>query len=206
MALDHGQPFNDAIATSLKLTVNQTAQKQPAGKQRVGIANDGFWGIPVRPDTRYHASLYAKADGGFTGPLTVAITSPDGATVHASAPIAHVTGSWKKYEVNLTTGKAVASADNRPVISAGSPGTVWFGMVSLFPPAFNNRPNGFRKDIMQLLAGMKPTFLRFPGGNYLEGNTIETRFDWKKTIGDIAQRPGHMNATGRPTAWACWNS
>lgn len=50
---------------------------------------------------------------------------------------------------------------------------------------------------MQLLADMKPAFLRFPGGNYLEGNTIATRFDWKKTIGDISGRPGHMNDAWR---------
>jgi alpha-N-arabinofuranosidase len=74
-------------------------------------------------------------------------------------------------------------------------------MVSLFPPTFNNRPNGNRRDIMQLLADFKPAFLRFPGGNYLEGNTIETRFDWKKTIGDISQRPAHVN-----DAWRYWSS
>jgi len=196
MALDPAQPFNDAIGTSLKLTVSQAA-----GKQRVGIANDGFWGIPVKAATRYHASFHAKADTAFTGPLTVALVSNDGATVYASATVAHVTGSWKKYEVNLTTDKAAASAENRLVISAASPGTVWFGMISLFPPTFNNRPNGFRKDLMQLLADMKPAFLRFPGGNYLEGNTIATRFDWKKTIGDVEQRPGHMN-----DAWRYWSS
>jgi alpha-N-arabinofuranosidase len=54
---------------------------------------------------------------------------------------------------------------------------------------------------MQLLADMKPAFLRFPGGNYLEGNTLATRFDWKKTIGDISERPGHMN-----DAWNYWSS
>jgi alpha-N-arabinofuranosidase len=200
MSLDAGQPFNDAIATSLKLTVSQAA-----GKQRVGIANEGFWGIPVKPNTRYQASFYARADSGFSGPLTVAIvsntTGNGGATVHASAHVARVTGSWKKYEVALTTDKAAASADNRLVISTGSAGTVWFNMVSLFPPAYNNRPNGNRRDIMQLLADMKPAFLRFPGGNYLEGNTIATRFDWKKTIGDISRRPGHMD-----DAWKYWSS
>jgi alpha-N-arabinofuranosidase len=196
MALDPGQPFNDAIATSLKLTASQAA-----GKQRVGIANDGFWGIPVRPDTRYHASFYAKADGGFAGPLTVAIAGSDGATVHARAQVARITGSWKKYEVTLNTGKAMVSTDNRLVISTGRPTTVWFSMVSLFPPTFNNQLNGFRPDIMQLLADMKPAFLRFPGGNYLEGNAIETRFDWKKTIGDISERPGHMD-----DAWRYWSS
>jgi alpha-N-arabinofuranosidase len=195
MALDPSQPLNDAISTSLKLTVTQAG-----GKQRVGIANEGFWGIPVKPNTRYRASFYAKA-GGFTGPIRIAIVSNDGATVYASAQVPRVTGSWKKYEAILTTGRALPSAENRLVISAGSAGTVWFSMVSLFPPTWNNRPNGNRKDIMQLLADMKPSFLRFPGGNYVEGRTIATRFDWKKTIGDISERPGHMN-----DAWRYWSS
>jgi alpha-L-arabinofuranosidase len=195
-SLDTGQPFNDAIPASLKLAVTQAS-----GNQRVGIANDGFWGIPVRPNTPYRASFYAKAAAGFTGPLTVAIVSNDGASVHASAEVARITQEWKKYEVTLTTGKAGPSAENRLVISTGKTGAVWFNMVSLFPPTFNNRPTGNRKDIMQLLADMKPAFLRFPGGNYLEGNTVNTRFDWKKTVGDISQRPGHMD-----DAWRYWSS
>jgi alpha-N-arabinofuranosidase len=196
ISLDTGQPLNDAVPASLKLTVTEAS-----GAQRVGIANDGFWGIPVRPNTPYRASFYAKAAPGFTGPLTVAIVSTDGGTVHATAQVGHVTQEWKKYEATLTTGKAGPAADTRLVISTGSPGTVWFNMVSLFPPTFNNRPDGNRKDIMQLLADMKPAFLRFPGGNYLEGNTVGTRFDWKKTIGDISQRPGHMD-----DAWRYWSS
>jgi alpha-N-arabinofuranosidase len=196
MALDPGAPFNDANPANLKLTVTQAA-----GNQRVGIANEGFWGIPVRPNTRYQASFYAKAAAGFSGPLAVSLESNDGATVQASGRVSRVTGSWQKYEVVLTTGKAGPSAENRLVISAGTPGTVWFGMVSLFPPTYNNRPNGNRKDIMQLLADMHPAFLRFPGGNYLEGNTVATRFDWKKTVGDISQRPGHMD-----DAWRYWSS
>ncbi|MBS1563061.1 MAG: alpha-N-arabinofuranosidase, partial [Bacteroidetes bacterium] len=51
-------------------------------------------------------------------------------------------------------------------------------------------------DIMELLANMKPSFLRFPGGNYLEGDLFSTRYDWKKTLGNIDQRPGHMG---------CWS-
>jgi alpha-L-arabinofuranosidase len=193
MALDPSQPFNDAIATSLKLI-------NTAGT--VGVANEGFWGIPVRPNTRYRASFYAKAAPGFTGPLTVAITTNDGVNVEATAQVAHVTSEWKKYEATLTTGRgAKASSENRLVISMSNPGTVWFSMVSLFPPTFANRPNGNRPDIMQLMADMHPAFLRLPGGNYLEGNTVATRFEWKKTIGDIAQRPGHMD-----DAWRYWSA
>ncbi len=49
---------------------------------------------------------------------------------------------------------------------------------------------------MQLMAGLKPGFLRFPGGNYLEGNTIDQRFEWKNTIGPISQRAGHESPWG----------
>ncbi len=196
MALDTATPFNDVVPASLKLTITRAA-----GNQRAGVANDGFWGIAVKPVTRYRAMIYAKADAAFKGPLTVAIVSNDGATTHATAQLPRLSAEWKKYELTLITGKAAPSATNRFVISAGSPGTVWFGFVSLFPPTFNNRPNGNRSDIMQLLAAMKPAFLRFPGGNYLEGRTIATRFDWKKTIGDITARPGHMN-----DSWRYWSS
>src|SRR5262249_43295590 len=147
------------------------------------------------------ASIYAKAAPGFTGPLTVALTSNDGVTVHATGQISRVSERWEKYDVTLTTSNARPSAENRLVLSSNKPGTVWLGFVSLFPPTWKTRANGNRPDIMQLLADMKPGFLRFPGGNYLEGNTIQTRFDWKKTIGDITQRPGHLD-----DAWRYWSS
>ena len=53
------------------------------------------------------------------------------------------------------------------------PATVWLQMVSLFPPTYHGRPNGNRVDLMEKLAAMHPSFLRFPGGNFLEGNRIE---------------------------------
>jgi len=196
MSLDPGTPFNEAVPLSLKVVIDKAG-----GTGRVGIANDGFWGIPSKPNTTYKATFYAKATPGFTGPITLAIVSDDGTSIRASAQVSGITQEWKKFEATLTTGNVPVTADNKFVLTAANPGTVWFGFVSLFPPTYKDRPNGFRPDIMQLLAGMKPAFLRFPGGNYLEGNTLETRFDWKKTIGDVAQRPGHFN-----DAWWYWSS
>jgi alpha-N-arabinofuranosidase len=80
------------------------------------------------------------------------------------------------------------------------PATLWLQLVSLFPPAYHGRTNGNRIDIMEKLAAMKPAFLRFPGGNYLEGGRIETRFDWKKMIGPLVDRPTH------PTTWSYHSS
>jgi alpha-N-arabinofuranosidase len=185
IALDKTQPLNDALPVSLKLDVTQ-------GGTRVGVANDGFWGIPVKPSTTYCASFYAKASGIGGGPVTVDIESADGHTVYAKGQVAKITNGWQRYEVPLTTDAGVQpTAAARFVISTTSAGTLWLDLVSLFPPTYNNRPNGNRVDIMQLMVDMHPKFLRLPGGNYLEGNTIDTRFPWKKTLGPLDQRPGH---------------
>ena len=195
MSLDTSTPLNDALNVSLKLNAAQATKAAPAG-----IANGGYWGIPVKPSTTYKVSFYAKAANGFAGPLTVAISSTDGKTTFASAEVSGVTGDWKKFETTLKTKRVATSKDNQFTITTKSPGTIWFQQVSLFPPTYNNRPNGSRSDIMELLGEMHPQFLRFPGGNYLEGNYFNERFDWKKTVGDLAQRPGHRSP------WNYWST
>jgi alpha-N-arabinofuranosidase len=192
MSLDPSAPLNDQVATSLKLTIDSG---------RAGIANEGYWGIPVHPNTHYTGSFYAKAAPGFQGPITISIARNEDGAIQATAQVARISEAWKKYEFTLVTGAAKPSAKYRLVISASQPGTIWLSYVSLFPPTYQHRANGNRVDIMQLLADMKPGFLRFPGGNYLEGNTIATRFDWKKTIGDVAHRPGHLD-----DGWKYWSS
>jgi alpha-N-arabinofuranosidase len=67
-------------------------------------------------------------------------------------------------------------------------------MVSLYPKAtWANRPNGLRKDLVQLLADMKPGFLRFPGGCIVEGRRLALRYDWKRTVGDVTERASLVN-------------
>jgi alpha-N-arabinofuranosidase len=194
MTIDTNQPLNTALNLSLKLDASAASESAP-----VGIANGGYWGIPVRPNTTYHASFYARGDN-FSGPLNLSIESTDGKTVFANAKVSKITGEWKKYEVTLKTKNVTPSKENRFVLKTSKPGTVWFQNVSLFPPTFHDRPNGSRPDIMQLMADMQPKFLRFPGGNYVEGNTIPERFNWKETIGDVSQRPGHRSP------WGYWST
>lgn len=186
IALDPGTPCNEALTTSLKVTVTKASAAQPAG-----VANSGYWGIPVEPSTKYRATLIARAEEGFAGPVTVSIVSDDGRTVYASGNIPSLTGDWKKYELTLKTGSVEPTAAARLAVTLDRPGTIRLGYVSLFPPTWKDQPNGFRPDLMQLLVDMNPKFLRFPGGNYVEGDTVETRFDWKKTIGPVENRPGH---------------
>jgi alpha-N-arabinofuranosidase len=192
ITLDPEQPLNDAIPTSLRLDVVSASPSAPAG-----VANSGYWGIPVKPDTRYRASLYAKAASGFSGPITIAIESEDGATVFAKAEVVQLTADLQRYDLVLTTGKDVTPTTKaRLTLTVQQPGIVWLGLVSLFPPTWKDRPNGLRVDLMQMLVDLKPAFLRFPGGNYMEGDTIETRFEWKKTLGPISGRTGHPGTWG----------
>jgi alpha-N-arabinofuranosidase len=194
MAADATDPVNTvALTHSLRLDVKSIGDNAGA---RVGVANDGFWGIPVKPSTTYRASFYARASDGFAGPIQLSIEDKDGAPV-ASATVSGVSREWKRYEATLTTGGNIeASIASRFVLSTKSPGTIWFSLVSLFPPTYHDRPNGNRIDLMELLAGMHPAFLRFPGGNYVEGDYFNERFNWKETVGPIEQRPGHQGPWG----------
>lgn len=192
IALDAQQPLNDAIPVSLRIEATAASPASPAG-----VANGGYWGIPVRPSTRYRASFHAKAAPGFSGSIRISITSEDGSTVYATSRESGIAAGWKRHEVALETGANVAPTTKaRLVLSVEQPGTCWLGLVSLFPPTWKDQPNGFRQDLMQMLVDLKPAFLRFPGGNYLEGDTIATRFDWKKTLGPIDRRPGHPGCWG----------
>jgi alpha-L-arabinofuranosidase len=191
---DPAMPLNGALTASLKIDAGQASPAAPAG-----IANPGFWGIALRPHTAYHASFYAKAAPGFKGAITLTLKSADG-RVLASATVPHVSGAWKQYDIPLTTGDMTASKDNVFSLTTAAPGTLWVQQVSLFPPTYDNTKNGNRADLMRMLADMKPSFLRLPGGNYLEGDVINERFEWKDTLGDTAKRPGHRSP------WNYWST
>jgi alpha-L-arabinofuranosidase len=91
ITLDTNMPLNEALNVSLKLDAARASKGSPAG-----ISNSGYWGIPVRPKTTYHASFYAKAAGVFDGPLNVAIVSTNGTDTFAEAEVSGFSGQWKK--------------------------------------------------------------------------------------------------------------
>lgn len=187
MALDAATPLNDQTPHSLRLEVDK------AGPGRVGVANGGFWGINVEQAKTYSLSLWARCSEGFTGPLTAALEHPAGPK-YAEAALGALTPRWQRLQVTLTSGATDPAA--RLVISTPSPGTVWLAAVSLFPPTFMDRPNGLRPDLAGMLRDMRPAFVRFPGGCFVEGNRIANAFRWKTTLGDLTQRPGHWNLWG----------
>ncbi|HKO20906.1 MAG TPA: alpha-L-arabinofuranosidase C-terminal domain-containing protein, partial [Acidobacteriaceae bacterium] len=176
-----------ALPHSLKVVVKQADAANP-----LGIVNGGWWGMAIRPNTTYTGSFYGKADADET--VKVSLVSDITGQTLASATVPSVGKDWKKYDYTLRTGADVVPAStNHLLVSFEKPGTVWLQLLSLFPPTYHDRTNGNRADIMQMLADMHPAFLRLPGGNYLEGDHINERFDWKKTIGPLVDRPGHRS-------------
>jgi len=188
MAHDPSTGPSTALTTSLKIEISQANTQSPAG-----ILNTGWWGYSLRPNTTYQGSFYAKADAIAFGPITVSLISDNTGKAVATATVSGVNTEWKQYTYMLKTGAIQPSTSNHLSITAAHAGTLWIQLVSLFTPTYHDRPNGFRIDLMEKMAAMHPQFLRFPGGNYLEGDHIKDRFDWKKTIGPLVNRPTHRS-------------
>ncbi len=195
LSIDNGTGPSSALSTSAKLEVTKAD-----ASNRAGLLNEGYWGIAVRPNTRYTGSFYAKTDYTSGLPVRIALVADQSGQVLASTNLTITGAAWKPYEFELQSGSAAPGSENHFEMIVDRPATVWLQLVSLFPPTYHGRANGNRPDLMEKLAAMRPGFLRFPGGNYLEGNRIETRFDWKKMIGPLVDRPTH------PTTWSYHSS
>ena len=188
MEIDKSTGPSSALPTSLKIDIEQADARDQAG-----ALNQGWWGMALHHDTEYKGSFYAKADSANIGPVTVSLVNDDSGKAIATATVSGIGADWKQFPFALKTGAMEPSSSNHLVISAGHEGTLWLQLVSLFPPTYHNRANGNRVDLMDKLAAMHPAFLRLPGGNYLEGDHIKERFEWKKTIGPLVNRPTHRS-------------
>ena len=195
---------SDALHKSLKVDI---AQSSPGNE--LGLANAGYWGMAVRPSTIYRGSFYAKAER--VGSAHARLVSDETGVTLAETTVDVKDGDWQRYSYNLKTAADVKPrVKNHLEIPFAHPGSASFQLVSLFPPTFHDRPNGNRPDVMEMLAAMHPFFLRLPGGNYLEGDTIEERFDWRETVGPLVDRPTHRSPWNYQSTdvWVClsfWN-
>lgn len=188
MSVVTSNPLNATNVDALKLAMN-------SGSGSIGAANSGYFGIPIQSGSTYNLSLFASGTDGFTGPLTARLESADGSAIYAQTSFTGVTSNWQKFVANFTP--TVSDTNARLVVAIDQPGTVYLDVISLFPQAtFNSRKNGLRPDLANTLSAMKPRFLRFPGGCYVEGSSLAKAFRWKKSIGDVSERPGHYGIWG----------
>lgn len=150
------------------------------------LTNEGFRGIGLKKDNAYTFSVMARQQAATPVKIQIELQDTTG-HVLAQATIEPSGKEWKEYNTKLISSKT--EANGRLAVKFIGKGVVDIDIVSLFPQdTWKNRPGGLRADLVQLLADMKPGFIRFPGGCIVEGFHLDTRYQWKKTIGDPKQR------------------
>ena len=178
MSVDSSVPLSPKNTHALRIT--------SAGLGRCGAANGGYWGIALRQTAEYTLSFYARCSEDFRGLLAVSLEDSAGRS-YAGAKVEGIAKEWKRFQVSLVPGEDAAGA--RLVFSATEKGTVWLDVVSLFPrETYHGRTNGLRGDLAGMLEAIRPGFVRFPGGCWVEGDSLSLSYRWKRTIGDIQDR------------------
>ncbi|KAF2103488.1 putative vacuolar segregation protein [Rhizodiscina lignyota] len=192
--------LSDALSSALPTSLHVAVGNGSDGP--IGFANPGWWGIDVK-EQKYTGSFYVKGDykGTFTASLQSYLTNEayGGVNIESKAK----SSEWVQHEFTIVPSNA-PNINNTFSITFDPDGvkggSLDFNLISLFPPTYKNRPNGMRVDLMELLAGLKPSFLRLPGGNNLEGNDPPYYWRWNETIGPLEDRPG------RPGTWGYENT
>lgn len=175
-------PFNGANPHYLRI--------ESQGTDVFGVANEGFRGIGVRGGETYQFSVQIRNISG-TPALRVELYSGDGALL-SSVRLEALSAVWEKRTAVLRPSATDAKA--KLTLLLDGPGALDIDFVSLFPEnTWKKRPGGLRADMVQALADLRPGFLRFPGGCIVEGSELDKRYQWKKTIGPIEERPLLVN-------------
>lgn len=162
-----------------------------ADKGSFGLSNEGFRGIGMKANNQYNFSVLARPAKGSNLVLNIEMVNEKGEKI-GGASLSPTGDQWKKYQVSFMA-TATESKAKMNIWLQGK-GSIDLDMVSLFPKdTWKSRPGGLRADLVQLLADLKPGFLRFPGGCIVEGRELATRYQWKKTIGNIDERKMIVN-------------
>lgn len=164
--------------------------------KHTGLENEGFFGVGLKKDAEYRFSVWARLPQGSSEEKIrvelVDTKSMDESQAIASQTLAINSKEWKKYQVILKSPVTNPKAILRIFLT--SKGTVDLEHVSLFPvDTWKGHENGLRKDLAQALADINPGVFRFPGGCIVEGTDLATRYDWKKTVGPVENRPFNEN-------------
>ena len=188
LSLDRLHPLSSALPTVLQLDIPYNATGE------VGFLNEGWWGIDVKPQT-YNASFYIMPSGirynNTMANISVSLRSnlTEDVWCMSSIPTGGdlSTFNYTKLQTQLHNTAMAPNANNSFAVTfdaAEVAGTTFFiSLISLFGENFKGRQNGLRKDVAQVIYDATPKFLRFPGGNNLEGRSTATYWKWYETIG-----------------------
>ena len=161
-----------------------------------GLDNGGFFGIGVKAGESYRFSVWARVPEGGKSELRIELIDPasmEERQPFCQAPLVIEGADWKKYEVILTPDRTMEKSTLR-IFLVGNRATTDLEHVSLFPvDTWMGHENGMRKDLAQALADLHPGIFRFPGGCIVEGADLETRYNWKNSVGPVENRPLNEN-------------
>ncbi|KAI9118706.1 hypothetical protein K1719_010151 [Acacia pycnantha] len=158
--------------------------------QGVGLSNPGFWGMNIEQGKEYKVVFFVRSSTSID--LKVSFMGANGVELASNNIRASekLVSKWTRMETTL---EAKASDFNSSLqITTTQKGVIWLDQISAMPMD-TYKGHGFRKDLYQMVADLKPKFLRFPGGTYVEGDHLRNAYRWKDTVGPWEQRPGHFN-------------
>ena len=163
------------------------------GKPGAGIAIEGYFGMSVKKGHKYNLSLMVR---GKTSGAVEASFDAFSKPVLARAEFVGITDEWQRFSVTLVPNDDDAQA--RLVLSLKDGGEIFIDCVSMFPD--DALCGIFRRDLVERLAQLKPSFMRFPGGTFIKGDYIRNAYRWKETIGDVWERRTLRNF------WKYWST
>lgn len=160
--------------------------------KRTGIENEGFRGMGFKKNESYRFTVWAKSlNTGENQGIRIDLLDSKNDILNTQKLVIN-SSEWKKYEIVLTPKET--DAKGRLRIFLDSKGSVALEHVSLFPvDTYKGRENGLRKDLAEALADIHPGIFRFPGGCIVEGTDLDTRYNWKNTVGAVENRPVNEN-------------
>ncbi|MBQ2669220.1 MAG: carbohydrate binding domain-containing protein, partial [Clostridia bacterium] len=173
---------------------NPTYVTLPAEKD---ICNRGFGNEAIKfvEGEKYDFSVYVRGEGELTIRLTDVSTDKDDYYIWAFGEETKIVcdspNEWKKYTYTFNIDDLAQDITGLLIYNSGNT-DLDLDMISLIPED-TYKGHGLRKDFMEALEAMHPKFLRFPGGCAIEGNTMETAWNWKDTVGDVAKRKEMVN-------------
>jgi len=160
-------------------------------RRGTGLENEGFRRMGFRKNADYNFSFYARSLDGNEKKFRIELVSSKEEVI-GNGNIVVEGKDWTKYELGIKSGETDLKGKLRLVLE--TPGMVDLDHISMFPAeTWKNRENGLRKDLVEALYDLNPGVFRFPGGCVIEGNTLETRYQWKNSVGPVENRPLNEN-------------
>ena len=157
-----------------------TLESAGAREKQTGLENRGFFGMGLKKDMKYAFTVYGRLHliDGKQGKIRVELVNSKNDVI-AKQVINITNNKWQKLTATLTSPQTDAKGLMRVYLEKGSE-SVDLDHISLFP---EDNWNGLRADLVQDLADLKPGIFRFPGGCIVEGTDLDTRYEWKNSVG-----------------------